>query len=148
MCKVTAPAGAPLTQVLAAAKASSNPANCVTSFSLAGGRIASLNGAAPANQDEAWLLRLDRGAEVPAAEQPVGFGDVISLRLGEPRSSLATAAGPQGAAGGAGAPGPRGRRGAKGRPGHNAHITCRAHGRKRSGKARVRCNVRKGKRRG
>jgi hypothetical protein len=148
MCRVTVPVGAPLTQVLATAKTSSHPANCVTSFSLAGGTIAALNGAAPANQDEAWLLRLDRGAEVPAGEQPVGFGDVISLRLGEPRSSLATAAGPQGAAGTAGAPGQRGRRGAKGRPGRNAHITCRAHGRKRSGKARVRCGVRESKRRG
>jgi hypothetical protein len=148
MCKVTAPVGAPLTQVLVAAKTSSHPASCVTSFSVAGGRIASLNGTAPANQDEAWLLRLDRGAEGPAAEQPVGFGEVISLRLGEPRSSAATASGPQGAAGAVGAPGPGGKRGAKGRPGRNAHITCRAHGRKRSGKARVRCNVGKSKRRG
>ncbi|HEY0391797.1 MAG TPA: hypothetical protein VGC63_08820, partial [Solirubrobacterales bacterium] len=80
--------------------------------------------------------------------QPIGFGEAISLRLGEPRSSLATAGGPQGAAGAAGAPGSRGKRGAKGRPGRNAHITCRAHGHKRSGKARVRCSVRKGKRRG
>jgi hypothetical protein len=148
MCKVVAPVGAPLTQVLAAAKSSSHPANCVSSFSVAGGRIASLNGVAPANQDEAWLLRLDRGAEVVAGEQPVGFGEVVSLRLGEPRSSAATAGGPQGPAGQAGTPGARGKRGAKGRPGRNAHITCRAHGRKRSGKARVRCNVGKGKRRG
>jgi hypothetical protein len=151
MCKVTAPVGAPLTQVLTAAKTSSHPASCVTSLSVAGGRIVSLNGAAPANQDEAWLLRLDRGAEAPAGEQPVGFGDVISLRLGEPRGGSEPTTAPQGAAGDAGAvgaPGQRGRRGAKGRPGRNAHIACRAHGRKRSGKARVRCSVRKSKRQG
>jgi len=147
MCKVVAPAGAPLTQVLAAAKSSSRPANCVSSFSVAGSRIASLNGAAPANQDEAWLLRLDRGAEVPAGEQPVGFGDAISLRLGEPRGAGGQAAGQQGAAGPTGTAGVPGPRGARGRPGRNAHIACRAHGRKRSGKARVRCDVKKGKRR-
>ncbi len=147
MCKMVAAVGASLTQVLAAAQSSARPANCVSSFSVAGGRIASLNGAAPANQDEAWLLRLDRGAEVPAGDQPVGFGDAISLRLGEPHGGgVAPAVGPQGAAGAAGAPGPRGKRGAKGRPGRNAHIACRAHGRKRSGKARVRCSVRKDRR--
>ena len=148
MCKVTAPVGAPLTQVLAAAKTSSHPASCVTSFSAVGGRIASLNGVSPANQDEAWLLRLDRGAEVPAGEQPVGFGEVISLRLGEPRGGGAALVGPQGATGASGAPGPHGKRGHKGRPGRNAHIACRAHGRKRSGKARVRCSVRESKRQG
>jgi len=148
MCKVLAPVGAPLTQVLSAAQTSSRPANCVSSFSVAGGRIASLNGAAPANEDEAWLLRLDRGAEVVAGEQPVGFGEVISLRLGEPRSVPSTAVGPQGSAGTVGTPGPRGRHGAKGRPGRNAHISCRAHGHKRSGKARIRCSIRKGKQRG
>jgi hypothetical protein len=148
MCKVTAAAGAPLTQVLAAAEATSQPEGCVTSFALANGRLQSLDGVSPENADEAWLLRLDRGAAAVAGEQPVGFGEAISLRLGEPRSSAATAGGPQGTAGTAGAPGLRGKRGAKGRPGRNAHIACRAHGRKRSGKARVRCSVGKGKRRG
>lgn len=156
MCRVTAPAGAPLAQVLAAAQAAAHPANCVTSFSLSDGKVVALNGVAPANADEAWLLRLDRGPETLAGGQAVGFGDVISLRLGEPRGSAAAVgpagqvgpAGPAGSAGGVGASGPRGKRGAKGRPGRNAHISCRAHRRKRSGKVRVRCNVDKGKRRG
>jgi hypothetical protein len=141
MCKVTAAAGAPLTQVLTAAKSSSRPANCVTSFSLSGGVIASLNGVAPANQDEAWLLRLDRGVEVPAGEQPVGFGDLITLRLGEPRGGASAGPeGPAGIAGTTGLPGPRGRHGVRGRPGRNARIGCRAH-RGRSGGRRIRCTV-------
>jgi len=150
MCKVTAAAGAPLPQVLAAAQAGGRPAGCVTSFDVAGGRITTLNGVEAANADEAWLLRLDRGPEAVAGEQPVGFGDVISLRLGEPRNAGGSVepGGTGGPAGPAGAPGPRGKRGARGRPGRNAHIACRAHGRKRSGKARVRCNVGKGRRRG
>jgi hypothetical protein len=144
MCEVTAPAGAALTDVLAAAKAHSRPANCVTSFSLAGGRIAAVNGAAPANADEAWLLRLDRGAEVPAAGQPVGFGDVISLRLGEARAGAQAGGtpGPAGAAGtpgAAGMPGAHGKRGARGRPGRNAQISCASH--RRSGGRRIRCSV-------
>lgn len=148
MCRVTTPVGAPLTAVLAAAKEAGRPANCVTSFSIADGKLAALNGVAAANADEAWLLRLDRGAEAVAGEQPIGFGDVVSLRLGEPRASASTPLAQQGQSGTAGAPGARGKRGPKGRPGRNARIACRAHGRKRSGKARVRCNVKKGKRRG
>ena len=126
ICKVIAPAGAALTQVLAAAKAHSDPAGCVTSFSVAGDRVASINGVAPANEDEAWLLRLDRGHEAPAGEQPVGFGDLVSLRLGanpsndrgpqgEPGSAGPRGrAGDDGGSGSAGKPGPRGRTGASG----------------------------------
>jgi hypothetical protein len=149
MCKVTAPAGAPLTAVLAAAQTDARPANCVTSYSVAGGRIASINGAGPANADEAWLLRLDRGGEAPAGEQPVGFGDVISLRLGEARGSAQAGGtpGPTGAVGApgtAGVPGPRGKRGTRGRPGHNAQISCAMH--RRSGGHRIRCDVKQQRR--
>ncbi len=144
MCKVTAPVGASLTNVLSAAQAGSHPSGCVTSFTVAGGEVSSINGFAPDNQDEAWLLRLDRGSAAAAGEQSVGFGDVISLRLGE-RPSTQDGAGVAGPAGKAGNRGPRGRRGPKGKPGRNAHITCRAHRGKRSGKARIRCGVKKGK---
>lgn len=144
MCKVTTPVGAPLTQVLAAAKSGAVPAGCVTSFALADGQVAAINGFAPENQDEGWLLRLDRGSESVAGGQPVGFGDVISLRLGErpdPHPGPTGMAGPNGQNG---APGKRGKRGPKGKPGRNAHLTCRAHDRRRSGKARIRCSVKRG----
>jgi hypothetical protein len=146
-CKLTAAADAPLPQVLSAAESSSYPPGCVNSFSVAEGQIDSINGVAPANQDEAWLLRLDRGSETLAGEQPVGFGDVISLRLGQrPANSRESAgsagqAGPGGQAGPAGRSGPRGKRGARGKPGRNARIACRSR-RHRAGKRRVRCTVR------
>jgi hypothetical protein len=161
MCKVIAAAGASLEQVLAAAEGGSHPEGCVTSFELSGGQLQSLDGVAPANEDEAWLLRLDRGAAMVAAEQPVDFGDVISLRLGNPggggggvgpqgpqgptgqtgATGAAGATGPAGAAGATGPAGPAGERGPKGRPGRNAAIGCRLQ-RHRRGGHRVRCTVR------
>jgi hypothetical protein len=147
ICKVTAPAEAPLTQVLEAAKASGIPAGCVTSLEVADGRIESIDGVAPANADEDWLLRLDRAKEARAGGQPVGFGDAIALRIGaapadrEPQISPPPA-GPAGAPGQAGPAGPRGKRGAKGRPGRHAHSRCRArHRYRRAGKGKVRCKV-------
>jgi hypothetical protein len=149
MCKVTAPAGASLAQVLAAAEGSSRPQGCVTSFGLAGGEVTAIDGVSPEGQDEAWLLRLDRGPQAVAGEQPVGFGDVVSLRFGaRPSQSGTAAAASPGKTGPAGPQGWRGPRGLRGKPGRNAGISCRAHGGKRSGKARVRCSVRRGKRRG
>lgn len=152
LCKVTAPAGAALPEVLSAAEDGSHPSGCVTSFALDGGRLASLDGVTPEAEDEAWLLRLDRRAEVVAGEQPVGFGEMISLRIGRSPSAdqgptgAGGAAGANGATGQAGTKGrqgktgPRGRRGAKGRPGRNAVFSCRrAH---RRHPHRVRCHVR------
>ena len=152
ICKVTAPAEAPLPQVLAAAQVASRPAGCVNSFAVDAGEVVAINGISPENEDEAWLLRLDRGAEAVAGEQPVGFGDVVSLRLGQSPSSLQ---GPAGESGPAGSPGPagsagkqgkrggkgsRGERGPQGKPGRNATIACKV--RKRaSGKQRIRCSV-------
>jgi len=146
ICQVIAPNGAPLIQVLDIAKDEAVPAGCVTSLSVIGGRVDSLSGVSPANQDEAWLVRLDRGSEALAGEQAVGFGETISLRLGEKPSGAdrpASQAGPASQTGAAGKPGERGvrgKRGAKGRPGRNARISCRRH-RGRHGKRRIRCTV-------
>jgi len=157
MCKVTAPEGASLAEVLAAAENGSYPAGCVTSFELAGGHLRSLDGVEPENADQAWMLRLDSGAAAVAAEQAVGFGDLVSLRLGEVSSGggdgsqgpagpagangAAGSAGPVGPAGPAGTRGPRGERGPRGAPGRNAGIGCRAKRRPHGGR-RIRCKVR------
>lgn len=157
MCKVTAAAGAALTEVLSAARASSKPAGCVTSFTVSGGVVRSLDGVSPGGEDEAWLARLDRGSQAVAGEQPVGFGDAIALRLGrEPGSDEGAPSdtGPPGPAGPAGAlgssgpvgpagkPGPAGKRGPRGRPGRGAEIVCRL--RARHSKARrVHCSVKR-----
>lgn len=130
ICKVTAPAGAPLAEVLAAAEATSYPAGCVSSFEVSGGEVESIDGVAPEGEDEAWLARLDRGSAAVAGEQSVGFGEVIALRLGPDPSTAAGSAGPPGAAGATGpggAVGPTGPRGFRGlslpcgRPHNHAH---------------------------
>ncbi len=144
MCKVIAPAGAPLTEVLTAAAATPRPAGCVTSVEVSAGRVESIDGVEPEGGDEAWLARLDRGALAVAAGQSVGFGETIALRLGK---DPGTTVGPQGASGPAGpaaVPGARGpagkagKRGRRGKPGRNA---------KRRGKA-CRKRARAAKRRG
>jgi hypothetical protein len=146
MCQVIAPAGAPLTQVLDIARDDAVPAGCVSSLSVIGGRVESLDGVSPASQDEAWLARLDRGSAGLAGKQPVGFGEAISLRLGEKPSTAAHPAGQAGSAnktGPAGKPGKRGargKRGAKGRPGRNARISCRSR-RGRHGRRHMHCTV-------
>jgi hypothetical protein len=158
LCKVTAPVGATLTELLAAAQAGSQPSGCVTSFTVAGGKVESINGVEAENADEAWLLRLDRGAAALAGAQPIGFGDLVSLRLGAVPSGAgggpAGPAGPAGAGGSAGPIGPagspgaaghRGKRGPRGKPGRNAEIGCKVK-RGRGGKARVRCGVKQRRR--
>jgi len=161
MCKAFAPAGAALPEVLTAAQVASSPAGCVTSFEVENGEVISINGIAPENDDQAWLLRLDRGTEEIAGEQPVGFGDVVALRLGVDPSTQqgpagapgqpgapgsggstgsAGSAGTPGRVGKAGARGPRGERGPQGRPGRNAELACKA--RRRAGKSTVHCTVR------
>ncbi len=140
LCKVTAPTGAPLSEVLAAAEATSYPAGCVRSLAVAGGEVVSINGVSAEGEDEAWLARLDHGALAVAGTQPVGFGELIALRLGQRPSGQGLAAGPASKAGPAG---PQGRRGPKGLPGRNAHFTCRAQRGKRANRKRIRCSVKK-----
>jgi hypothetical protein len=141
MCEVTAAAGAPLRAVLDAAKTSSYPPGCVKSLSVADGRVVSIDGLEAASADEAWLARLDRGETTIAAQQAVGFGDLISLRRGAVPAGSQVATGPAGPPGPAGAPGKRGRRG---KPGRNATIACKVKKRPR-GKKKVHCSVRQGK---
>ncbi len=121
MCEVTAPAGAPLTALLEAAQAGSNPAGCVESLSISGGQVVAIDGVAAPNADEAWLARADRGPAALAGSQPVAFGDLVSLWIGTPpagASDTATPgpAGPTGTPGPAGTPGATGAAGPQGKP--------------------------------
>lgn len=81
LCSTHAPAGAPLPDVLAAARDESAPADCVGTFVYEDGSLASLDGAFANQPDGGWLLSLDAGPESPAAEQAIGFGEVVGLRL-------------------------------------------------------------------
>ncbi|HET6998580.1 MAG TPA: hypothetical protein VFI03_08320 [Solirubrobacterales bacterium] len=119
ICKALAPAAATLPEVLAAAEAASSPSGCVDSFEVSEGRVAAINEVSPENDDEVWLLRLDRGAETVAAEQAVGFGDVVALRIGTNPSTQQGPTGPTGPAGDPGETGSAGAGGADGVPGAN-----------------------------
>jgi len=81
LCSARAPAGAPLSAVLAAARAASAPVGCVGAFVYEDGVLASIDGAFANQPDGGWRLSLDAGPESPAAEQAVGFGEVVGLRL-------------------------------------------------------------------
>jgi len=140
ICKTVAPANAPLTLTLEAAEAGSNPAGCVTSLSVVDGQVESIDGVAPEGEDEAWLARLDHGAQAPAGKQPVGFGDLISLRIGRDPGSGRGALGPAGSPGSTGSPGAPGKRGPRGKRGHRAKRLCKAQ-RRRTGKRRKRCTA-------
>lgn len=139
LCDVTAPAGASLTELLDAAKTTSAPAGCVTSFAVSSGEVTAIDGVSPPS-DEAWLVRLDRGSASVAAAQPIAFGDLVSLRIGpRPPASVASSS----SAPPAGQPGPvgrRGKRGARGKAGRNASILCKVRQHRR-GEPRVRCAV-------
>jgi hypothetical protein len=115
MCSVEGPSGASLRTLLTDAQATafpSYPEGCVRSFTYEGSKLATLNGQGPENADQSWVLRLDRGNEAVAGEQPVPFGDVIGLRVAA--TPVSTVVGPQGPEGAAGATGPTGATGATG----------------------------------
>jgi hypothetical protein len=91
LCSTTAPAGASLTEVLGAARAASTPPNCVSEFKTAGGEVTSVNGAvARAGSGGGWKFSLDGGAEEAAADQAVGFGRVVGLRLDQPSALISS----------------------------------------------------------
>ena len=123
LCSVTAPAGAALATLLAAAP-------CVTSFVASGGVVTTIDG-----RRSDWRLRLNRTPEQSASEtRAIAFGDMVGLR-----ASTSTA-GPQGSPGPAGTPGQPGATGpagARGPRGPRARVTCAVRSRRR-----VTCRVR------
>jgi len=82
MCRIDAETGSTLSEVLAAGKAASTPAGCVTAFETeaagAGERLVSLNGVA-ATGDYEWRVRVDGGGEQTQTNEPIGFGDLVFL---------------------------------------------------------------------
>ncbi len=89
LCGTPAPAGAPLTEVLAAAEAESEPPGCVSDVDTADGVIVGIDGAI-ASPGGGWRLSLDGGPEAPAGTRPVGFGQIVGLRLEKPQPLLVT----------------------------------------------------------
>ncbi len=84
MCRVDVPSGSDLATVLADAQASSVPAGCVSQFATAAGaagtKIESLDGV-PVGGGWAWQVRIDSGEATTETSAPIGFGDLVYLKL-------------------------------------------------------------------
>jgi Prenyltransferase and squalene oxidase repeat len=85
MCRVDVADGSGLGEVLAAARAASAPGDCISEFatgSAPGGTVvASLDGVA-ASPDYGWRVQIDGGPARAAADEPIGFGDLVFLEFG------------------------------------------------------------------
>ena len=117
LCSVTAPAGAALATLLAAAP-------CVTSFVASGGVVTTIDG-----RRSDWRLRLNRTPEQSASEaRAIAFGDMVGLRASSRLRGPAGSPGPEGTPGRPGATGPTGARGPRG---PRARVTCTVRSRRR-----------------
>lgn len=83
LCRVDAPAGTSVTELLAAARTAARPDGCVTQLRVEDGAVAALNDAEPA-PGGAWMVSLDGAPEQVAGTQPVPYGTTVSMRLDAP----------------------------------------------------------------
>ncbi|WP_036726305.1 hypothetical protein [Patulibacter minatonensis] len=82
-CAVRIPSGAPLTDVLTAAKAASIPTGCVDDFTTSKGVVTSVNGKT-LPPGARWQVRFQASAPQLAGTQAVRFGGVVALEVGTP----------------------------------------------------------------
>jgi hypothetical protein len=84
MCRVDVADGSGLGEVLAAARAASVPAACVSEFATGSGPdgtgISSLDGVT-ASTDYGWRIRVDGSAPRAQSDEPIGFGDLVFLKF-------------------------------------------------------------------
>lgn len=81
-CRVSAPIGATVAQLLEAAATSAQPAGCVTGLSVQDGVVRALNGVTGDDGQRTWLARVEAGAPRRAGDQPVCQGQIVSLYVG------------------------------------------------------------------
>ncbi|HVW46621.1 MAG TPA: choice-of-anchor D domain-containing protein, partial [Solirubrobacterales bacterium] len=81
MCAVKVPSGTPLVEALRSAETSSVPAGCVGGVQAQGPWVTSLDGVAATDPAGGWVFSTPGSAERRVGPQPVGFGDVVRLRL-------------------------------------------------------------------
>lgn len=89
-CRVYAPTGASVAELLQQAATTAEPAGCVTGLDVRAGSVEALNGVSGDRALRRWLVRLDGGAARVAGPQPVCHGQIVSLYIG--RTSDATSA--------------------------------------------------------
>lgn len=81
-CRVSAPIGATVAQLLDAAATSAQPTGCVTGLSVQDGAVRALNGVTGDDGQRTWLARVEAGAPRRAGDQPVCQGQIVSLYVG------------------------------------------------------------------
>jgi hypothetical protein len=87
MCKVTAPVGSSVAQLLEQANKASSPSYCVSDLSLDGGKIARLNGVGGEPHQAAWEVSREGSAPEAGTNGPLGLGALVQVKLvdsGEP----------------------------------------------------------------
>ncbi len=81
MCKVIAPVGATVAQMLTAASEMSQPSYCLSDISLQGGRITRVNGVSAEPGKTAWEMSREGGSDEREATATVGLGALVAVRL-------------------------------------------------------------------
>jgi hypothetical protein len=81
MCKVIAPVGATVAQMLTAASEASLPSYCLSDLSLQGGRITRVNGVSAEPGTSAWEISREGGSDELEATGTVGLGALVQLQL-------------------------------------------------------------------
>lgn len=84
LCKITAPTGITVAQVLDAGKTASYPAGCISELTSSGNAITSINGFRGNGSGNGWKVSIDRSAEANPGATTVKLGDTIQLRLEKP----------------------------------------------------------------
>jgi hypothetical protein len=81
MCKVIAPVGATVAQMLTAASEASLPSYCLSDLSLQGGRITRVNGVSAEPGKTAWEISREGGPSELEANETVGLGALVQVQL-------------------------------------------------------------------
>ena len=81
MCKVIAPVGATVAQMLTDASEASLPSYCLSDLSLQGGRITRVNGVSAEPGKTAWEISREGGSDELEATGTVGLGALVQVQL-------------------------------------------------------------------
>lgn len=94
VCRVSAPVGASVAELVTAAASSAQPAGCVSGLEVRDGVIRTLNGVTGDREQRVWLARVAGGAARRAGAQPVCQGQIVSLYVGRASDAQAGATTP------------------------------------------------------
>lgn len=82
VCRITAPVGATVSELLQRGSTGAQPAGCVTGLDVQDGTVRGLNGVDGDRSQRTWLVRIEGGPALRAGTQPVCQGQIVSLYVG------------------------------------------------------------------